>query len=930
MFDPDLIHKINNGRCFALIGSGPSCEVGYPSWAKLTQDVWAEVLREKPTADQKSFDRFIARMEFAAALRQAEVELGSRTALISVVQRVFIPVAQRVAHPIYEYLARWPFACYLTTNYDNEIQKALNGLNVHFQTISNTIQDLALLRDGADHLIVKLHADLTAPERMVLTSLDYSTLISAPDREPFRARLRQIFETFDILLVGHSMSDPDLQHVLAIAKHSASADHPIFMMVANATPGDKREYLEKFNIRLLAYEDTDGYHRGLKGMLSMADRFIAARGDAPAKNISHLKDEIADATSLLIYRRLRTVVSQEPITQALAPLLLKALATSSSPIAFDSIVANPAVAALAKTPDLMAQLRQCLTDLKFQGLVAQKSDSFSITNSGEAAVNNVYSQRKVEEDQAFGQFRLDLEGKLPGLTSGEHDQAVDAFRNCLVSAFRERGISMANVIIGGQASGATELTDLFRQLTAQSRQFKRPEVREAFMEAGRDFLVEPSEPQQRYLASVSQGFFLYHLAGLDPSCGKVRNSLFRETCWFLDSSVLLPLLAKGCSSHDYADDLFTSLKAAKATLFTTPQLLKEVWHHLKWATDFVLGKGIDSPDFLLAAMARENFKQNLFIDGYIRLSADGAVGTFKDYLQLISIAGLSQDALQAWSRDAGVRPVSISDFVGFVGTHWGDVEELKEVLAEQRKKAGTFRGDYQVAAEAEVLAVIRRVRTDEYSIPGGAAKPLRTYFVSQSRSLDRVDTADGAVSWSPEALYRYASALPGAHLKPELLQQCMLSEYFYAGVTFIDKPRYRKFFGPAVNQAKLDYKDQVQKYLDETEQTDRLHDFDEAFDRVPDLEKPFFVGQMGWKLARTIEEKAKQAVEIANAKAAKAESDRMSAEIRAKSAESSAEGDRKKRATAEQEANRQRNLQDPEHLKKRQRQAKERDRKKRR
>lgn len=928
MFDPDLIHKINNGRCFVLIGSGPSSEVGYPSWEKLTKDVWGEVLRAKPTADQKSFDQFLARKDFPAALRQAEVELGSRPALISVVQKVFLPVSRSVAHPIYEYLAKWPFACYLTTNYDNEIQKALKALSVYFQTVSNTIQDLALLRDGASNLIVKLHADLTVPARMVLTSQDYNTLISAPEGDPFRARLRQIFETFNILVVGHSMSDPDLQLVLATAKHSASADHPIFMIVANATAGDEREFLEKFNIRLISYEDTDGTHRRLKGMLSMADRFIAARGDAPAQNTSHLKDEIADATSLLIYRRLRTVVSQEPITQALAPLLLKALATSSSPISFASLIAAPAIAALAKTPDLAAQLRQCLTDLKSQGLVVEKSDLFSITKTGEKAVSDVSSQRKLEEDQAFGQFRLDLEAKLSGLTSAEYDQAIEAFRNCLVSAFRDRGVSMANVVIGGQVSGATELTDLFRQLTAQSRQFKRLEVRDAFMEAGRNFLVEPSEPQQRYLASVSQGFFLYHLAGLDPSCGKVRNSLFRDTCWFLDSSVLLPLLAKGCSSHDYAVDLFNSLTAAKATLFTTPQLLKEVWHHLKWATDFVLEKGIDSPDFLLAAMARENFKQNLFIDGYIRLSADGAVGTFKDYLQLISIAGLSQGALEAWSSAAGVQPVSISDFVGFVDRHWGDVEELKEVLAEQRKKAGTFRGDYQVAAEAEVLAVIRRIRTGEYSIPGGS-KPLRTYFVSQSRSLDRVDTADGAVSWSPEALYRYASALPGANLKPELLQQCMLSEYYYAGVTFIDKPRYRKFFGPAVNQAKLDYNDQVQKYLDETEQTDRLHEFDEAFDRVPDLEKPFFVGQMGWKLARIIEEKAKHAVEIANAKAAKAEADRKSAEVRATSAESTAEADRRKRAAAEQEANRQRNLQDPKHLKKRQRQAKERARKKR-
>jgi len=116
-------------------------------------------------------------------------------------------------------------------------------------------------------------------------------------------------------------------------------------------------------------------------------------------------------------------------------------------------------------------------------------------------------------------------------------------------------------------------------------------MRDAFIEAGRDFLVEPTEPQQKYLASVSQGFFLYHLAGLDPSCARIRHNILKGTCWIFDSSVLLPLLAKGCSSNAYGRDFFACLKKAKASMFTTPKLLNEAWHHLKWATDFVKGKG---------------------------------------------------------------------------------------------------------------------------------------------------------------------------------------------------------------------------------------------------------------------------------------------------------------------------------------------------
>jgi hypothetical protein len=82
----------------------------------------------------------------------------------------------------------------------------------------------------------------------------------------------------------------------------------------------------------------------------------------------------------------------------------------------------------------------------------------------------------------------------------------------------------------------------------------------AFIESAQVFLLEPNEPQQRYLASVSQGYFLYHLFGLDPQCAKVRPEVLEKTIWWCDASVLLPLLAVGCASHEYASDLFGRLQ----------------------------------------------------------------------------------------------------------------------------------------------------------------------------------------------------------------------------------------------------------------------------------------------------------------------------------------------------------------------------------
>ena len=33
----ELVKTINTGRCFALIGAGPSCSVGFPDWKKLAE-----------------------------------------------------------------------------------------------------------------------------------------------------------------------------------------------------------------------------------------------------------------------------------------------------------------------------------------------------------------------------------------------------------------------------------------------------------------------------------------------------------------------------------------------------------------------------------------------------------------------------------------------------------------------------------------------------------------------------------------------------------------------------------------------------------------------------------------------------------------------------------------------------------------------------
>lgn len=936
MFDADLVRIVNTGRCFALVGAGASAEMGYPSWHTLAVRVRDHVLAENLTADAETYKQFLAKRNLPAVFRQAEVDLGSRDSIVALVKRILESSPRTGRRAVYDLLARWPFACYLTTNYDDELRAALEKIHLHFQVLHNSVEDLSNLRDGATRLIVKLHSDLDHPSQVVLTSADYNRIVTSDDGKWFRDKLCQVFQMFDVLIIGHSMSDLDMQLILATAKHSASALHPIYMIVANATTGESREYQEHYNIRVLSYEDRDGSHSQLRRMLAVTDRFISPRHasiqTAPAVD----EEEIQAAASLFIHRRLRAMVFTEPVDEMFGPLVLGIISSAPKPMAASEIASHSAIATLAASHDLKPAITQSLGHLATNGYLTKKGETFTVTATGREISANASRQRQLEEDQALGQFEVDFKRRYSPATPADSTAARKALRDALVTSFRSRGLAMANVIVAGQSLRSDELHDIFRAISQHAACFTDFERKAAFIEAAHTFLVHPNEPQKRYLAAVSQGYFLYHLAGLDPTCAKVRRDLFARTCWFLDSSVLIPLLAIGSHNHAYATDLFAKLHGVRALLFTTERLFQETWRHLTWALDRVRDFGVDSPEFMAAGMSRVGYKQNLFVDGYVRLAADGAVGTFAEYIEKVIGTDVSHEQFFRKCEEAGVNVLRIDELDGFSQIDWGDIEDLKASLTQERESRGTYRGPFQVAAEAEVLVLIRKLRGGAYKLPDPVASFERVYFVSQSRALDFVSSGDDVVTWTPEAVYRYVSSLPGTAVDPELLQECMLHEYFYAGISFVDRARYVKFFGRSISQAKLVFQEQRDKYLAETPHTYRADQVDEAFERIPDLEKPFFVAQMGWELARAAEEKARKAGErtqsvqtSAELRVREAQSQAAAALIRAQAAEANAETDRKARARAETDANRLRNLQDPKHQRKRDRQAKKRKRKKR-
>ena len=172
MYEERLIKMINGGNCLALVGAGLSKEIGYPDWGQLAEKTFAKVKEIVEAVDDVSYLRYLRDRRYPELFSQAERDLGSREAFERVVSSLldFTPSTFGEA---YKHICRWPFACYLTTNLDDEIQRHLRSLSVEFSIEGNTRSSLASLRTDTKDVIFKLHSDFKLPGKPTLTSADY-------------------------------------------------------------------------------------------------------------------------------------------------------------------------------------------------------------------------------------------------------------------------------------------------------------------------------------------------------------------------------------------------------------------------------------------------------------------------------------------------------------------------------------------------------------------------------------------------------------------------------------------------------------------------------------------------------------------------------------------------------------------------------------
>ena len=590
--DTYLVDYLRSGKAWVLVGSGPSAAMGYPSWRDLAISARDAARVEGSGHNQAALEQALEDSDYPLAFEQAKHGLGIAR-LRQILQERLRPTS---AGRVYQILASWPIPVYLTTNFDDELQTHLTQLDESYLSYTNSEDHFAHLIPEARGLICKLHGDLRSKAGLVLTQADYNAISSGDNFRYWRTKMTSVCQMNRLVVVGHSLTDPHMQHVLEAAKEGAGVLQPVCWIAPDVPPDIAREFLEKWRVRVLSYDNRQGDHRNLVRLMEHLDDFTPPRtsitiGNAIAAVTESGSGPNAAAPGFFVFNKLHSHDDFEDkridvvlaAVQATIPHFESRTFELTEPL---DKVGWPSTVPL---PDELKN--QIVTRGLELGILKSDGDKFTFT--GEASKE--YLERAAAFEHIRDRFHLSLVLRLKrdfALDDTTCDVIATDIEASLTGYFREGGLTLASLLLSTpQTNHQSKVPkSIIKFLTQSSARYSDQLHRQAFCHVSLDAFVRAGDAERSYLGRVSQGFLGFHMLGAFGSAAAERLRNARDTVWLLDSNVQIPSIAPGADAYPVFRGCLERLHSLGLRFFSTAALADETGRHLSRYADEVIGQ----------------------------------------------------------------------------------------------------------------------------------------------------------------------------------------------------------------------------------------------------------------------------------------------------------------------------------------------------
>jgi hypothetical protein len=820
---------------WAFIGAG-ACAGALPSWSQLVDSVTgslAEPERGKVLSDRQ-YQAALVGGNYSRCLSRVEA-LAGRTELERLVAAQ-LRSRNGVSTPIVDMLADWPFAGYVTTNYDPSIENALSKLGqLDCVSIGNTDGEARMASGSARNVVWHVHGALameSGRSHLVLTEEDYDTIYL--DETLIARQLRSLLAQHRIMFVGFGFQDSEVMRVLKSVGRMTNPARPLFAFAPEtASSGQEEERLKLLrdcNIDVIPYDQVGESHHQLQELLNVYGAMILRRslrfGQADIAQPSY----DPATTGLLIYNELCLRDRTRPSPQVKETLLR------------GMVLARIGVGAAVSVVDLVQELRRIpgeppssLDNVEIGGPGSIDTVLLSLANDGLLRVTGEQDGKAssvqltdaggslAEEQAARGQllrarFRESLCARARTQELGEEEAKRVGFtaEEYLLQCIDRRALGVALAMQPGNTGSiqAYQVVALLQSLPEFMERLRSRNEAIALAQLIRDVLSNPNEGEATYIGLELQAKFGVHLLGLDPLTIHVRADDLSSTLFLLDSSILIPLLARSSPGHASAKMLVERLRSSGATVATTLLLAEEIAEHARWASRKVDAstRGL-SVEALKASLGVAGQRSNAFLDGFVaEVSAGRITQDFGRYLMETCGArsgGMtcSDEGIAKCLEEHGIVCRSFTEWNGLSTELQGKREQYETRITELRLKHRTFKHERQVRAEAEALLLVVGAR--QRQIKSDTGEFLNAYFASPTRIINDLNASSYSVTMRPESVLQWLYTVqPFNDHELAVLTNSLLWDLSQSDLAIVNRARLQAAFAPLV-RASRESMDQV-------------------------------------------------------------------------------------------------------------------------
>jgi len=864
--DSHLIEYLLSGKAWLLVGSGPSIEMGYPSWRELAECTIPVVKTEIPGSNISPLTKALESGDYPKVFQEAVNRLGIARVL-PLLRSKNIPKKATNDASIYKIIAKWPIPVYLTTNYDDELQGSLSTYSLPYITYDNREDHMGLLTPELSNAIVKLHGDLRSETGLILTSSSYHNITEGAEWLYWRTKLTSIFQMNKVIVIGHSLTDRNIRHVLDLAKMGSSVAQPIIWIAPNVHENDRRRFLEDFRIRIVSYPNQDGTHRHLLRLLQTLDNFI------PPRPIIHMQQNIekvqnalpmginAAAPGFFVFNAFcsqhdfetkRTDILVSAIQSALPDLYIKNKGNYNLQDALQ-MIGWPKEHGLDKK--VASQITSGLIQLD---AIVEKDHGYLITESG-------LKQSKENRD-TFGHMHaafiqsltMRLKRDFVDLNPKQIERIAGDIESSLTVYFKEGGLTLSSALLSKDRSQPLPNSIIPFMVSASTR-YDDQLMRLAFFSVSVDIFRKPTDPDRQYLGRISLGFFAFHAMGVFGEAAIARLNHAKETVWLIDSDTQINCLAIGSLTNFAYRDCLSRLNKIGFRLFTTEKLFRETAEHLVFANSVIRDHGVESSSVSQAAKGDSPYKKsNTFLEGFINWQAAGNPHDWQQYLYEITGNNIyKMENLKNALTKTGVETLPLKNWPGYVDTDASKVEEYATEIARiwdehhpRSAQENDFERDsYEKAGpEAEALLIVQNERAGKYHALSESAS--NSWFISYTSIINLV--VNGKITWQPDAFLSFASTLCNVATAEaaDKAFEVVLIGLAQSGLSMIDDDLIARVFGNPIDQVKLSMEALRNSYSN-TIENKYGESIESVISRIKPIEQPLAIIQLSKEIAET-------------------------------------------------------------------------------